>query len=152
MSNVGRRDFVALAAIATTPAQGAEFFSASEAKWIKALMARIIPADDAPGANEANSIGYLEKQLKGALSRFAGAYRTGIASFEKAHPDFLSLDAEAQDRLLVALERDPFFEMLIDHTMQAFYGSPEHGGNRDEASWKMMSIEKYMGGGHWHGA
>src|SRR5690349_19898678 len=104
MNSVGRRDFVALAAIAAAPAQGAEVFSASEATWIKALMARMIPADDTPGANEANCIGYLEKQLQSALSRFAGAYRTGIAAFEKAHPDFLYLDSEGQDQVLMKLE------------------------------------------------
>jgi hypothetical protein len=36
--------------------------------------------------------------------------------------------------------------MVIDHTMQGFYGSPEHGGNRDEASWKMLGIVDVMEG------
>jgi gluconate 2-dehydrogenase gamma chain len=54
--------------------------------------------------------------------------------------------------MLRSLERDSFFEMLIDHTMQGFYGSPAHGGNRDGASWKMLGISGYMGEGHWHGA
>jgi gluconate 2-dehydrogenase gamma chain len=39
-----------------------------------------------------------------------------------------------------------FFAMVIDHTMQGFYGSPEHGGNRDEASWKMLGIVDVMEG------
>jgi hypothetical protein len=33
--------------------------------------------------------------------------------------------------------------------MQGFYGSPTHGGNRDEASWKMLGIQEIMGG-HQH--
>jgi len=115
-------------------------------------MARIVPTDDAPGATEANCIGYLEQQLQSALARFGDAYRSGLAGFQRAHPEFLKLDGVAQDRLLEGLGREPFFEMLVDHTMQGFYGSPEHGGNRDEASWKMMGIAKHMGGGHWHGA
>ena len=39
-----------------------------------------------------------------------------------------------------------FFALVIDHTMQGFYGSPQYGGNRDEASWKMLAIEDVMEG------
>jgi gluconate 2-dehydrogenase gamma chain len=86
------------------------------------------------------------------LSRFVASYRTGLKVFQQKEPQFLEMNAAQQIEVLQKLERDPFFEMLVDHTMQGFYGSPEHGGNLDEASWKMMGIEKYMGGGHWHGA
>ena len=44
-----------------------------------------------------------------------------------------------------------FFQMVVDHTMQGFYGSPKHGGNRGEASWKMLGIEAVMREGHAHG-
>jgi hypothetical protein len=36
--------------------------------------------------------------------------------------------------------------MVLEHTMQGFYGSPEHGGNLNDASWKMLDIEHVMGG------
>jgi gluconate 2-dehydrogenase gamma chain len=39
--------------------------------------------------------------------------------------------------------------MVVDHTMQGFYGSPAHGGNRDEASWKMLGVTGVMEG-HQH--
>jgi gluconate 2-dehydrogenase gamma chain len=55
------------------------------------------------------------------------------------------LNELAGDRRLAVvtrLERDarPFFEMVLAHTMQGFYGSPRHGGNRDYASWRMLRV------------
>lgn len=147
-----RRDFVVLATAAPLAAAGPAFFSTANAAWIDALMARIIPTDDAPGAREANCLNYLDHQLNGPLARFAPDYQRGLAEFQKAHPTFLELDPTAQDAILTTRNGDPFFEMLIDHTMQAFYGSPAHGGNKDEASWNMLGIARHMGGGHWHGA
>jgi len=32
------------------------------------------------------------------------------------------------------------FEMVLAHTMQGFYGSPRHGGNRDYVSWTMLGV------------
>ncbi|WP_031500741.1 gluconate 2-dehydrogenase subunit 3 family protein [Bryobacter aggregatus] len=153
MDSLRRRDFVALSAIApAVSAQETVFFSTGDARWIDALMARIIPADDTPGAREAGCLQYLDKQLNGPLARFATAYRSGLQAFQQSFPNFLQAVAEEQDSILQGIEKTPFFEMLVDHTMQGFYGSPEHGGNREEASWKMLGIAKYMGGGHWHGA
>jgi gluconate 2-dehydrogenase gamma chain len=34
-----------------------------------------------------------------------------------------------------------FFQLIRDHTMQGFYGSPRHGGNRDYLSYKMLGID-----------
>ena len=36
------------------------------------------------------------------------------------------------------ISSEEFFALLVDHTMQSFYGDPRHGGNRDGASWKML--------------
>lgn len=33
-----------------------------------------------------------------------------------------------------------FFSLLVDQTMQGFYGDPRHGGNRDGTSWKMLGV------------
>ena len=34
----------------------------------------------------------------------------------------------------------PFFDLLVAHTMQGFYGDPRHGGNRERVSWKMLGV------------
>lgn len=154
-----RRHFVALAALASSgQAVPLHFFSQADASWIETLMSHIIPADDTPGAKETGCLYYLDHHLHGALSRFAPAYRSGLAAFQQQHPRFLQAPPAEQLKTLEALPPNRFFDMLIDHTMQAFYGSPTHGGNHGAASWKMLGIEKYMGegpfpgGGHSHGA
>jgi gluconate 2-dehydrogenase gamma chain len=153
-SLLDRRHFVALAALAASgQAVPLHFFSKDDAAWIESLMCQIIPTDDTPGAKETGCVYYLDLQLNNALSRFAPSYREGLAAFQRRHPDFLSATPEAQLKTLVALPANRFFDMLVDHTMQAFYGSPAHGGNKDAASWKMLGIEKYMHeGAHRHGA
>jgi gluconate 2-dehydrogenase gamma chain len=152
MPSFSRRGFT-LAAAATMALPGADLrvFTREDALWIEAIQSHIIPTDDAPGAREAGCLAYLDLQLTQALQRFLPAYRSGLRDFQAAHPDFLTLSPAAQLSLLNQWNGKPFFEMLIDHTMQGFYGSPAHGGNRGQASWKMLGIEAYMGEGHYHG-
>ena len=33
-----------------------------------------------------------------------------------------------------------FFDLILAHTRQGFYGDPRHGGNRDRVSWKMVGL------------
>jgi gluconate 2-dehydrogenase gamma chain len=41
---------------------------------------------------------------------------------------------------------DPqFFALLIRHTMQGYYSDPKYGGNRDQASWKMIGYSGHPG-------
>jgi gluconate 2-dehydrogenase gamma chain len=28
------------------------------------------------------------------------------------------------------------------HTLEGYYGSPRHGGNRDAASWRMLGLDE----------
>ena len=34
-----------------------------------------------------------------------------------------------------------FFDLVRDHAMQGFYGSPRHGGNRDYVSYRMLKLD-----------
>jgi len=34
-----------------------------------------------------------------------------------------------------------FFDLLLDRTMQGFYGSPRHGGNKNYMSFKMLKLD-----------
>ena len=47
-----------------------------------------------------------------------------------------------QLQIVSALEKESrlFFELLRQHTMEGYYGSPRHGGNRDAASWRMLGL------------
>lgn len=67
---------------------------------------------------------------------------------------FESLAWADQTKLLQALESNKapkdiwtsptaseFFNLICDHSLQGFYGSPRHGGNRNYASYRMLGIE-----------
>src|SRR3954447_6531484 len=119
-------------------------FSAGEARIVEALCDQIVPADELPGARQAGVLDFIDRQLAGPLKRFAPRYHAGLAAFREL-PDLPSVEQAA---VLLSLKGDAaaFFQLVVDHTMQGFYGSPEHGGNRDEASWKMLDVQDMMGG------
>ena len=35
-----------------------------------------------------------------------------------------------------------FFDLVREHTMEGYYGSPRHGGNRDAVSWRMLGLDE----------
>ncbi len=126
-------------------------FTAPEARVIEGMIDHIIPADDMPGALAAGVVFYIDKQLAGPLRRYREAYNLGIAQFyagcrQRMGKYFSELSRVKQLEYLQQVESTSFFAMVVDHTMQGFYGSPEHGGNKGEASWKMLGIEKVMRG------
>ena len=85
-------------------------------------------------------------RLHGLGSRHLPAYRDGVAELDRLaaelHPgkDFGGLDGAAQDRVLTVLDerKDPFFTLLVTHTMEGFYGHPRHGGNKDRVGWQVL--------------
>jgi gluconate 2-dehydrogenase gamma chain len=123
------------------------FFAPGEARTIEALCEQIIPADQDPGATWAGTIYYIDSQLVGHFRKLQSAYRKGIAAFDAAchaaHGEFFAeLPVDRQTAFLNRLPNplQPFFDMVIAHTMQGFYGDPRHNGNRDAISWRMLGI------------
>lgn len=135
------------------------FFTDSEALLVTAICDQLIPRDDAPGATDAHVIGFIDRQLVGPYAKHQPAYRQGLAALNltcrQLHgADFTSLEPEKKIAVLEALESgrvpagfwtDPkptaFFNLILNHTMQGFYGSPRHGGNREFASYRMLELE-----------
>jgi len=35
-----------------------------------------------------------------------------------------------------------FFNLVRQHTLEGYYGSPRHGGNRDAVSWRMLGLDE----------
>jgi len=125
------------------------FFTAEEARTVGAICAQIIPEDQDPGAVQAGVVHYIDTQLTRFYKPLQKTYRRGIAQMDQASVEvagrpFADLPAAQQSAILRHVESDkslkPFFEMLVAHTMQGFYGDPRHGGNRDRVSWKMVGL------------
>jgi gluconate 2-dehydrogenase gamma chain len=134
------------------------FLTAEEARTLEAVCGQIVPTDQDPGAREANVVNFIDRQLVGHLKRHQKAYREGLAGVDQTslalhNGRFADLVAEKQLAVLVALESGEapgeiwrrrsarnFFALVVNHTMQGFYGDPRHGGNRNGASWKMLGL------------
>ncbi len=155
-----RRSFVALPATAALAAPKHKVLTETEADIVIALTEAIIPADKDPGAKEAGVVHFIDTQLAGPYKRHVTRYRTELPKLDAAcriatGKGLAQLRLAERSGFLERVDKGEFpggsfFQLVIDHTMQGFYGSPKHGGNRNAASWKMMGIEKTMGhhGGH----
>jgi gluconate 2-dehydrogenase gamma chain len=121
-----------------------ETLTQAEADTLEAITARLIPTDaTSPGAAEARAATYIDRALGGALASFRDAYKTGLATVDasarasKGAP-FAQLSAADQDALLTSLEREPFFALVLSHTLQGTFGDPFYGGNRNFAGWDLI--------------
>ena len=135
------------------------FLTYEEAALLTAICEQLIPGDDTPGAAETGAVNYIDRQLCGVYQRHQQAYRRGLEAFSETclrdHGKlFQDLPAAKQIESLRALEsgRAPkelwdqptpqaFFNLVLAHTMQSFYGSPRHGGNRGYASYRMLGLD-----------
>jgi gluconate 2-dehydrogenase gamma chain len=165
--NLSRREFIQIA-LATAAATGTtacssarnpwRYLRPAEARTLAAICDGLIPPDSDPGAGWARVVNFIDIQLCGPYRDLRAAYRHGIAAIDataraQSHKAFAELTEEQQAGILTALERgeaprtiwkaaDPrqFFEMVLAHTMEGFYGDPRHGGNRNRISWKMVGL------------
>ena len=130
---------------------------------LRAAMDRIVPADAPssaeawPSASQAGVEGYFSKQfdsdLKPLLALYAAALDAIDAEARAVYSSgFAELLEEQQDELLRKIERgetdalwpepsNVFFQRLVNHVMEGYYGDSGNGGNRDQVSWKMIGFE-----------
>jgi gluconate 2-dehydrogenase gamma chain len=123
------------------------FFALEEAFLVEQICQQLIPADQDPGAREAGVVNYIDRQLAGFQRRQQSVYRRGLALVDDTsramfQNRFTNLDSASQIAVLTAVEKKDqvFFNALLAHSMQGFYGNPRHGGNRDYASWRMLGV------------
>jgi gluconate 2-dehydrogenase gamma chain len=162
-----RRKFMQITAVATAagpmvaclgPGNPWRSLSVKEARTLEAICERIIPADQDPGAAWAGVVTFIDRQLTGPYHQMRKTYVLGLAGVNATSramfgKPFAELTSPQQDRLLQSLDNGQaprecwkqvsaksFFDLVVSHTIQGFYGDPRHGGNRDRASWKMLRL------------
>jgi gluconate 2-dehydrogenase gamma chain len=134
-------------------------FSEAEALLVDTLTEQIIPRDQDPGARDAGVLNFIDKQLAGHYRKHQAAYHSGLLGVDETcqvlfKQPFLQLKWDQQTEVMKSLESGHapgatwqghssavFFEMVRDHTMQGFYGSPRHGGNRGYVSYRMLGLD-----------
>jgi gluconate 2-dehydrogenase gamma chain len=124
-----------------------QFFTEAEGRLVTAICNQIVPADQDPGAAWAGVPLFIDRQLMRFHRPHQKAYREGLravedVSLQRFSKQFIELDSGDQLAVLQAIERThkAFFDLLVSHTMQGFYGSPRHGGNREAVSWRMLGV------------
>jgi gluconate 2-dehydrogenase gamma chain len=123
------------------------FFTAGEARTVDAICEQLIPADQDPGARFAGVVNYIDIQLTRPFRKHQKTYREGLAGVDSASrakfgKPFADMSEEQQIDVLNGVEENskPFFELILAHTRQGYYGDPRHGGNRRMVSWKMVGL------------
>jgi gluconate 2-dehydrogenase gamma chain len=123
------------------------FLTVTEGRTLEAVCAQLIPEDQDPGAKDAGVVNYIDLQLSTRFKRHRPAYRKGIAGIDEVSRTqfgkvFADLTSEQQLIILNTTEEKDrtFFDLLVNHTRQGFYGDPRHGGNRGMTSWKMLGL------------
>ena len=135
------------------------YLNEEEIMLLDAIVEQIIPTDDFPGGKWANVSNYIDKQLSTYYRKHQPAYRAGLSAFEKTVVQikgrkFAELPFAEQTAMLEKMEAGEFpgdywkenppadfFDMVRQHSMQGFYGSPVHGGNREYISYKMLGLD-----------
>ena len=135
------------------------FFTEQESILMDALAEQIIPTDEWPGGSDADVTNFIDKQLVGTYSRYQETYRRGLTAIQETcksslHKRFEELSWDEQTFFLKSMEAGKaqgkiwekgfdmqFFGLIMDHSLQGFYGSPRHGGNKNYISYKMIKLD-----------
>lgn len=133
----------------TAPGNNWNVLSDDHARTLATLCDQIIPADEFPSASQAGVVTYIDRQLSRQYRRHQDAYREGLeiaGSMSRNRFGVALADATPQQQLEIttALEKQnrAFFELFRQHSMEGYYGSPRHGGNRDAVSWHMLGLDE----------
>ena len=91
---------------------------------------------------------YIDIQLTKKFKRHRKAYAQAISALDalaraRYSAPFATLPLDQQTLTLAAFEKgenSKAFNMVLDHTLQGYFGNPRHGGNKDYASWRMLGV------------
>jgi gluconate 2-dehydrogenase gamma chain len=126
-----------------------EFLSDDEARTLGTICDQIVPADTFPSATEVGVLDYIDRQLVRHYRRHQDKYREGLkqadaesrSRFGQALPE-ASVAQQLEIVSDLEVQHHEFFELVRNHTMEGYYGTPRHGGNRDAASWRMLGLNE----------
>ena len=121
-------------------------FTPAEAETLRAIVARLIPADEnGPGALEARADRYIDRALSGALKSSRAAYTTGLAAVNAQaqsmkNAAFSRLSPADQDAVLTNIQQTAgaFFNLVRNHTIQGTFSDPFYGGNANFIGWDLI--------------
>ena len=159
LSVLGAGGMCLLSRCVNPPLSRWRFITEQESKLLDALVEQIIPTDEWQGARDAGVANFIDKQLDGPYTRYQETYRKGLKAIQesctvKFQKRFEELLWTEQTSFLETMEagkmKGPnwengfdrqFFGLIRNHSMQGYYGSPRHGGNKNNISYKMLKLD-----------
>ncbi|MGA2593406.1 MAG: gluconate 2-dehydrogenase subunit 3 family protein [Bryobacteraceae bacterium] len=119
-----------------------------EAATLEAWCECLIPEDADSGAKGACVVRFIDTQLTKKYKRHRKTYATVLVALDSASQRarglrFAALPFEQRTALLAGFEKGEHrraFDLVLDHTLQGFYGNPRHGGNAGFVSWRMLGV------------
>jgi len=167
--NYNRRDFIKKAGLlygsillypsCNRDIKSYRVFTDEEAACLIALSEQIIPADHDAGATDAEVIHFIDRQTSLRFPNDLPVFQKGIAALQATCKEqytllFEELDEATQIETMKSMERgalpaeywegigqQSFFNLVMNRTMQGFYGSPRHGGNKNYVSYRMLKLD-----------
>ena len=112
---------------------------------LRAVVGRIIPADEFPGALELGTDRFVIAHLS-TTPRDSELIIEGLAALEMGavasdRAPFSTLAISRQDGLLEQIADQSWFLRLVTLTSEGFYADPANGGNAGAQSWAMIGYE-----------
>lgn len=118
-----------------------------EALEFDAIVSRIIPTDETPGATEAGVVYFLDNVLSDGREEEFAELRDGLRELQTAAAltfgadYFYQLEAEQQDQLLTEIENTEFFSTMRYLTIAGMFSLPEYGGNRENIGHQLIGFD-----------
>lgn len=117
-----------------------------EAADFAAIIARIIPTTDTPGATEAGVIYFWDN----ALGDYFHSMLESVRSFRSdvnasLNGSFAEATEAEQDAALKMLEKDMRFETCRLLTIFGFFAMEKYGGNKNHISWDLIGFQGHHG-------
>lgn len=127
------------------------FFSREQAAEVDAMISRIIPVNDTPGARELGVLYFIDRAVTTWAKDVQPAFTAGLQQLAKdvaaKYPGETRLAGLAplqQDEVLKSIEQSEFFGLVRFATIAGVFSIPSYGGNRDWLGWKMLGQEPAM--------
>jgi hypothetical protein len=106
---------------------------------LRAVLDRIIPADDFPCATVAGVDLFIVDLWDAGLIDQKEEILRGLAGLDRAAGGLFELLSETeQDRLLQGVSHTDWFSKLCELAAEGYYSDPDNGANPDAISWKMI--------------
>ncbi|MEP7239997.1 MAG: GMC family oxidoreductase [Devosia sp.] len=114
-------------------------FSPHEQALLRAVIDRLMPADDFPSATGLGADAFILEILDLDAKPSREPIRYGLSDLDRS--GFLTREAAGQDALLKAVETEPWFVQLLDLCAEGALANPANGGNRHTAAWNMLGYQ-----------